>query len=504
MNREAYMMRIGGLASGINTDEIVEKLMAAERMPLNRMEQDRTLLEWKRDGFREINKTLLELDNMMLDMKLSKTYNSKTVTSSMEGAVTATATTSAANGTYQINVEELATSAMNVSVLEENERIDITQKLSDIDGYDIPEEISFKTYNGGTSEEPDFTEHIIQIDENDTIGDVLNKINEEQNDVRAFYDEPSGQVVLETTRTGQYNPDPNGHEIDFGNDGFFTNVLKMTHEETGGTDAKFTYNNGLTLTSKDNSYTLNGMTLSFHSRGTSTLTVNSDIEASFDAIMAFVDKYNEVVDVMNGALREERHRDFPPLTEAQKSEMTEKEIELWEEKAKSGMLRGETSISSGLFAMRNSWYQSVDSDSQYNSITQIGIRTSASYMDGGKLIVDEEKLREALTEDPESVQKLFSNSEEGPTRGIVNRLEDSLKTTMNQIRDRAGNSTSPALDNYTLGRRMKGLDDQISAFEDRLVQIETRYWSQFSAMEKAVQRANQQSAYLMSQFGGNM
>src|SRR5690625_3507654 len=84
-------------------------------MPLDRMEQDKTKLTWKRDGFRDINKTLLELDNMMLDMKLSKTYNSKSVSSSQENAVTATALTSTSNGTYSIKVEKLATSTINVS-----------------------------------------------------------------------------------------------------------------------------------------------------------------------------------------------------------------------------------------------------------------------------------------------------------------------------------------------------------------------------------------------------
>src|SRR5690625_7717513 len=109
----------------MDIDEIVEKMMTAERMPLDRMEQDRTTLEWKRDGFRDINKTLLEMKNMMLDMKLSKTYQSKSVASSMEGAVTASATSSAVDGAYKIKVNEIATSDMNI----ETEKVDIKQTL---------------------------------------------------------------------------------------------------------------------------------------------------------------------------------------------------------------------------------------------------------------------------------------------------------------------------------------------------------------------------------------
>src|SRR5699024_10783660 len=114
-----------------------------------------------------------------------------------------------------------------------------------------------------------------------------------------------------------------------------------------------------------------------------------------------VEKYNEVIDLLNGSQQEERYRDYPPLTDEQKKEMTDDQIEKWEEKAKSGILRGESVISSGLFDLRQSWYASVDTDGAYDVITQIGIKTSNRYMDGGKLGIDEQKLRKALRENPD-------------------------------------------------------------------------------------------------------
>src|SRR5699024_8647130 len=109
------VMRVGGIVSGMDIEAMVSKLMEAERMPLDRMKQQQTRLTWKRDAFREINNTLLELDNMMLDMKLSTTYNPKNATSSQEGAVTATANSNASNGSYEISVENLATNEMQIS-----------------------------------------------------------------------------------------------------------------------------------------------------------------------------------------------------------------------------------------------------------------------------------------------------------------------------------------------------------------------------------------------------
>ncbi|GAB3802861.1 flagellar hook-associated protein 2 [Virgibacillus kimchii] len=502
------MMRVGGLATGMDVDQIVNQLMDAERIPLNKMQQDRTMLEWQRDGFREINKKLSELDNMMLDMKMSHTYHSKNATSSQEGAVTATATTSASDGAYDLKVTQLASSAINVS--QGNIGIDPDKTLGS-QADKLGDGFEFKTYHFYTFDENGEKQtHEVSVNENDTLNDVLRRINTDDNHVRAFYDGGTDKIIMETTRTGNYNTTDEfgGNEIGFNEDNaFFTEVLKLTGEEKGGENAQFEYNNsGLTMESRTNSYQLNGINFQFNNvtEGNAKITVSNDTESSFEKIMAFVDKYNEVVETLNESQREERHRDYPPLTDEQKEEMSESEIELWEERAKSGILKGESVITNGLFNMRQSWYSSVDTDGEFTSLTQIGITTSSNYMDGGKLTVDEGELREALQQNPDDVQKLFFNSDDGASRGIVNRLEDALDSTMSQIGNRAGNSNSPSLENYTLGKRMSEINDRISAFEQRLVQVETRYWNQFTEMEKAISRMNQQSAQLMSQFGGGM
>ncbi|MFD2629163.1 flagellar hook-associated protein 2 [Oceanobacillus kapialis] len=511
-------MRIGGLASGMDIDQLVNKLMTAERMPLDKMQQDKTMLEWKRDSFREINTKLSELDNLMLDMKLSKTYNPKTISSSMEGAVTATGTPSTSNGTFEMKVKQLATNAINVS--ESKLEIEPDKPLKEQDAFkNLKTEdkyVLFTTYNeDGEKNEP----YKLEIKDDDTLNTLLKRISDDDNNVRAFFDEGTGKVIMETTRTGNYNKPEIGEEdiidgingnpeINFEND-FFSTLLNMNQEkETGGQNAKFEYNNsGLEMESTTNDYKLNGITFNFTDTTgdkSAKLTVTNDVDASVEKIMEFVDKYNEVVEKMNGAQREEKYRDYPPLTDEQKKEMSEDEIKLWEERAKSGILRGETSLTSGLFDMRQSWYATVETGGEYTSLTQIGITTSPNYMDGGKLIVKEDELRAALQENPADVQKLFSNStDEGASRGIINRLEESLDRTMDTIGERAGEGTD-TLENYTLGKRMKDLDTRIAAFEDRLTQVETRYWNQFTAMEKAISRMNNQSAQLMSQFGGGM
>src|SRR5690625_1266731 len=195
------VMRVAGLATGMDIEAMVDKLMEAERMPLTRMEQERTLLTWKRDAFRDINRALLSFNEMMLDMKLSPTYQTKKVISSQSSAVTATASTSASDGAYRIRVDQLASSEMNIG-----------QKIDSVDDSVNLEAgiLHFHTFN----ESGEAVNHEIQIDEGDTVKDVLKKISDQNNNVRAFYDTGSQRVVLEMTRTGKYNSD--GMEVGFG------------------------------------------------------------------------------------------------------------------------------------------------------------------------------------------------------------------------------------------------------------------------------------------------
>lgn len=496
-------MRIGGLATGMDIDGIINDLMDAERIPLNKLQQDKTLLEWERDAYREINILYSELEQIMRDMRYPSNFNQKVTTSTQPNAITATATHNAQPGSYSIQVTQLATSAINVSQnpLSSGEKIDPNAKLADqlaningAEGYQLPEKISFKTYHNGEEV------HEIEIDENDTLNSILRKITNQDNGVRAFYDAGSDKVIMERTTAGEYNSE--GYEIDFGDDEFFSVVLGLDQaQEQGGQDAKFTYNNSVEMTSKTNNATFNGITFNFTNTMDSPayITVDNDIDSTVDLITQFVDKYNEIVEKVNGKLTEKRERDFPPLTDEQKKEMTESEIANWEEKAKSGLLRNSNILMSSLSQMRSSWNANVETGGAYRHMAQIGIATTSNYMDGGKLEINETKLREALLNDSESVFKLFSNNTDDDSRGVLDRIETATKTTTRRINDHAGRS-SYNLDQYSMGKRLQQMDTRIADFQRKLAQVEDRYWRQFTAMEKAIQRMNEQSNYLFSQF----
>ncbi|MCT8140157.1 flagellar filament capping protein FliD [Anaerobacillus sp. CMMVII] len=602
-------MRIGGLASGMDTDQMIKDLMRVQRLPMDKLTQRKQTIEWQRDAYRSINTQMAKYNTNIFDTIMrSANMSAKTVTSSNSSRITATATAAAANSSFTIKeVKQLATAATNVSqgaisadptvkidptqTLQsqypeenvgdfgwkkgkiQNESLTLTEKQSmiNLQNTDFVEnqadllastivkvngkqfevvttkdglkdnqvyfnmvdkkmefskdlEIGAKvsvTYATKSETEKYFTSSITtfntsgvpQVEKftfqgDKTLNQVIQEINSSPAGVSMFYDSFTDRVTVQRKETGNHNP--GGQEMIF-EGSFFTNVLKLnTSEEKGGDNAKFTIN-GLETERPTNNFTINGVTITLKEAFTDspvTLNVNTNTDKIFDTIKGFVDEYNELLATINGKLKEERYRDFRPLTDEQKEAMSEKDIEKWEEKAMSGMLRNDQTLSNALDRMRSAMYSPVSlsgDNPTFKQLAELGITTSRDFMERGKLEIDEAKLRAAIEKDPDGVFRIFNA--DGPTsaeKGLARRMRENLAGAMDQVAERAGGSRGKNLNHqFTLGRNITDIDRQISNFERRLKQIEDRYWKQFSAMEKAMQQANSQAETMFAQlFGG--
>jgi flagellar hook-associated protein 2 len=509
-------MRIGGLASGMDIDTLVKDLMKAERIPLDKLAQKKTTLEWQRDDYRLMNKLLDELDRFILDgVALQGTFNKKTVTSTNSDAVTATvAGGSASNITSNIKVTQLATARSWVSTEVKNAdgvtRASSTATLNTINAaafgstaFDLEIKVlkpGITTYEAAKKINIDPTK--------DTLETVAKKFSEAGLHMSTFYDGSTGKFVISNNVTGSCSKLSleTDQTVSFFKNIGFNDVIAGTAgpQELGGTDngknAQFDLNGLSGIERPSNTFTISGVTYSLKALGESTISSSTDTDGVVASIKDFVKKYNESIEAINKKTSETRYRDFPPLTDEQRKELSEKEAEMWDEKAKSGMLRGDSILSGGLNTMRSDLYAAVSTgDVKYDQLSEIGITTSRNYLDKGKLEIDETKLREALAANSDAVMKLFTGN--GTEVGIAKKLRTTIDQTVEKIELKAGNALRTNAQ-FTLGRELTDVDKRISAFEDRLVQVEDRYWRQFSAMEAAIQRSNQQAAYLMQQFGG--
>jgi flagellar hook-associated protein 2 len=345
------------------------------------------------------------------------------------------------------------------------------------------------------------------ISGSESLNNVINKVNASSAGVSMFFDSVTGQMTMTRAETGDFNPV--GDEITT-NGSFLNDVLRFKGStvKEAGQNATFEIN-GLATNRSSNTFEINGVTFNLKQKFTDSVSVNisNDSGKVFDNIKAFVDKYNEMIDKIQKKVGEERFKGYAPLTGEQREQLSDTQQEQWEEKAKSGLLRRDSTLQSVLSGMRINFYQPVTNDQVsplYNQLASIGIKTSSNYLEGGKLEIDEAALKKAIEADPVSVENLFrGDGQREGQRGIAHRLYDTVNSAMDKLKIKAGNSFSTN-QQFAIGRELSDVDRRIDSFEGKLRQVEDRYWRQFTAMEKAIQRSNEQSMFLMNQFGGGM
>ncbi len=356
---------------------------------------------------------------------------------------------------------------------------------------------------------------------NTSISDIISQVNSNTDaGVKMSYDSLNDKFSLESTTTGA--------TAKIVASGGFLDALSLTTAGVSGRDASMVYNDGVNgdqvITRSTNSFAVNGITFNLKkdNAGSVNLSVESDPTKAVDLIKGFVDKYNEILDKINTKLSEDRNYDYLPLTDTQKEGMSDDEIKLWEDKAKSGLLANDSLLRSIAAGMRNALLDKVEGTGV--SLASIGIKSS-SWQDKGKLHVDETVLKKALAENPDQVFSLFTKQSDktyyqagtDPTarkeryseNGLIYRLsdviQDNIRTnTVNSHRgallEKAGVIGDRSQFSNTLYDQISDYDDRISELNDELAAKEDSYYNQFSRLETLISQMNNQSNWLAQQF----
>lgn len=356
---------------------------------------------------------------------------------------------------------------------------------------------------------------------NDTLASIINKVNASAAGVTMSYDSAADKITFTSKGVGS------GAQINLENGslGNFLDAIGVGGEAgkvISGSDAKVIVDGQVTYRNS-NSFTLDGATYTLRDVTTSpvNVTVSQDNDQLFNKIKEFVTQYNDMIDLIAKRSNEARFRSFDPLTDEQKSEMKDADIKLWEEKAKSGLLRNDDildSISSDLRGLLSSTVQSIPT--AYNALFKVGITTMPynrnSPNDAGKLMIDETKLKKAIAEDPAGVASLFTNQPvEDPSipdeadrkadllrrTGVAQAMYEKINSTISRIITKAGGSStsleSPSTD---LGLQLSKLNRNIEDFNNKLDKKMDNYYRQFTAMDQAIAKGNAQLSWLSQQF----
>lgn len=501
-------MRIYGLSgSGMDVDSMVKDLMKAANAPLDKLKQQKTVLQWKKDDYTSMYKSISEFRTKVFDCKLQKTVSPQRAASSSESVATATTAGGAPTVAHELTVTTLA-SGVNTSSTAKADVV--VAGDGSVDRSSLAAQFGVDTAFSGSVQ---LNGKTVAISGSDTIYEVVSNINKAGAGVQASYDSTLDRMFLSTSTTGAST------KIDFtGSDqaalGFLYDELKLTNavdKAAGpvytakatlvGADAAFELD-GEALTQSSNTFAIAGVSYTLKGAGTTTVSVTTDVDQAVDNVKAFIESYNSLLQTVNDKVAESYDKDYTPLTDDQKEEMSDDEIKSWETIAKTGLLRNDPALKSLTTAMRNAIADPVSGLSgSYTSLSSIGI-TSGSYTENGKLYLDETKLRQALQADPDALKNVFAtDGDTAAEDGAMVRLYDSLKTAMDKINSSAGVLAGSGDTNSSMAKQLKSLNTRIDDTGDRLTAMQERYYKQFDAMETMLQKLTNQSSWLSQQLG---
>lgn len=249
-----------------------------------------------------------------------------------------------------------------------------------------------------------------------------------------------------------------------------------------------------TFTEKGITITLTGLTNEEQS-----VNVTQNTDQIFDAVKKFVEEYNKLTNEINKLLdADTTHRKYSPLTTEQKNAMSDKEIELWEEKAKGGLLRNDSTLQNIKNSIRSTLYTKPDASGV--ALYDLGITTDFFTTKDNLVIKDEAELKKKIAENPDAVRRLFTDSE----KGLATMLDKAMtKAAGSEGSLAAVAGTGVGVDTKSsIYRQMKDIDDSLERLEDKYEKEYQRYWNQFNAMEQQLAKMNQQSSWLTQQLGG--
>ena len=502
-------IRMGGLASGIDTDAVIKELMTAQSLKKTNLEGKKEKLNWKQEKWQEMNSKLYSFyTDKVSSLKLQGSYQTKKAVSSDETKVKASAS-GAVPGSYSVKVEKLASAEYVTGADLKDKGYSKTTLLSDTN-MAVGQTITVKTGKDLDS----VTE--ISVDAEMTIGKLVDELRGAG--INANFDEKSGRFYLAAKDTGEENMFTIESNAEAGGGLEALGLGNITREmaENGvkandknemaivsASDARVVVNDAI-INSSSNTIQTNGLTLDLISTTGSDglkITVNNDSDAVYDKIKDFVKSYNELMQEMYDKYNAPSAKGYSMLTSDQKEAMTDDQVKLWEDKIKDSLLRRDDTLNGIMSAFRSAMQETVEIDGKNFSLSSFGIVTGA-YTERGKLHIEGDAddpeylektntLKSMIESDPEAVGKALS--------GIISKFYSTLSDKM------SASKLSSALTFYN-DKQMKSQNTQyeteIKSWETRLTKMEDKYYKQFSAMEKAMADLQSKQSQLAGMLGG--
>lgn len=478
-----------GSYSGITSQEI-DQLIEAESTPLIRMNNQKSLILEQQNAWRDVRLRLNTFSKNVETLQKNETWNSKIATSTKPEKVTITGTDKAMEDSYDITVEQLATPSKQIS-----------GDIEKLEGKTIYESLGTSGNLEFEAKNPEKDAIIIEINEDDSLKDISNKINAESKDTGVKATIVNGHLVISNVETGDSDLKMTGSADLLTDLGMNTESDLNAPKYTQGQNALFTLDGmAIERSSNDISDVVEGVTIHLHGETEESVKVGlvRDLEKPVEALNSFVEQYNGLMDFIN-----------------EKSDIGDPS----KKDNKQGPLAGDSTarrLQTDLKFLVTGMPEE-NPHTTFNYPAELGLTVDKD----GYLKLDEQKFRNALEEDPQNVQNFFFVTEKNiidkkdefgnimvdeegnPLRetqtkefGYTVKLNDLMNT---YLKDEAGKKSIYTTTDESFERSIKQLDERIDRFTEKLDKKRAYYVRTFSRLDQAMMQADQQMAFLITQ-----
>ncbi len=459
----------GGIASGLDTQALIDATINASRQSRVKPNQDRlTELEGTNTSLEDLSKKLNTLKDALDPFTtLNGGGVSKTGTSSKESVVSATATATAANGSYSVTVSALASNHtysfnQTYSAVTEGIQDDLTGAESEAD-----RTVTFTVGSGAEQE----TVSVVIKDGDFSIRNYVDAFNAVSNKARASLvnvgttSSPAYKIVIsslyEGTEKGTVARSALGASL--------TNLSAYSESAAANSSLSITGIGTITRSTNSISDVIPGVNLALSSTGTSTVKIAEDAPSTITKVQQFVDAYNDLLNFIteNNKVTEEKQGKeitniFAPLATSRLDDNV-------------------------LFSLRSELSKVVASGgSTVNVFSDLGITTDRD----GKLKFDSSKLQEAISSEVTSVSSIMSAFADATamTGGVINQY-----TRYNGLLDIAINANKTTIED---------LNERIADAEAQLERQAEMLRARYARLESTMGKLQSQQSSLTSALAG--
>ncbi len=507
-------MRMTGLMSGMDTESLIQELVAARQTKVDKVKKAQTKHEWKQEAWKGLNTKLKNLQSKYINnLRYASSYSKKTTKVSNNSAVNVITGENAMNGVQELEVKQLAkTSYMTGGKIEGNVTALTTMEELGL-GADFTGTITVTT--GGKTEE-------INLTGASTISDVLTKL--QKAGLNANFDATQKRFYISSKESGA----DNNFEFSGSEEALSALGLKsvtkeqwdtMTAEEKAanqglgikinGQDAIIELN-GATYTNSTNAFSINGLTITAlaETKGEKvTVTTQDDVDGIYDMLKDFLKEYNAVINEIDKLYNAASAKGYEPMTDEEKEVLSESEIEKYETKIKDALLRNDETLSSVRTALKETMSAGITIGGETLYLSDFGIET-LGYFEAP----DNEKSAYHIAGDPDDAS---TSGKSDVLKGMIasdpNKVIDFFSELSKKLYDKM-NSISTSVDGYrSFGsfyedKKMKtDYDDytkKIKELEEKLADYEDMWYKKFAAMETTLAKMQSNTNALTGLLGG--